>query len=236
MALKSMIVRTVAAGAIALAIAAPAKADWSGLYIGVNAGWIGLSDANWQFDNGNTQTQQPGDSDNFIVGGHLGLQHQWGQLVVGVEASYSGTLSNRNDSTGLCVNAAFACDIAFRQLFTIGPRLGWAPNHQWLIYVTGGYAGAYIDSKETIIATNTPFDRGSAYHDGWFIGGGFEWKMHGNWILGLEYQHISLDSAQHISSAIPVPPGDNRHIEADADIVRVRLSYKLGRTEEAPLK
>ena len=229
MTLHSLL-KTAAAGVMALAVAAPAKADWGGLYIGVSAGWAGLSEIDWTYVN---QTQpQLGDSDNFIAGGHIGIQHQWGQIVVGLEASYSGTLADRENSTGACPNPAFSCEAALRAVFTVGGRLGFAPSHQWLIYVSGGYASAWIDTATFNVATGNQFDKTSARHEGWYVGGGLDWALHGNWLLGVEYQHLFLDSDTHVAQLA----SEWRRIDADADIVRVRLSYKWGRPEAAPLK
>ena len=230
MSFASIMKKTAVAGVMALAIAAPAKADWSGLYIGASVGWVGLNDVTGVFPNG-PFAQQPGDSDNLLVGGHIGIQHQWGQIVVGLEASYSGTPADRESSSGLCFNPAFRCDVDLRSMFTIGGRLGFAPSHQWMVYVSGGYASAWMNSTTFLIANGSQFDRASARHEGWYIGGGFDWNLHGNWILGLEYQHLFLDSENHISSS--GAPINDRVIEADADIVRVRLSYKWGRPVEA---
>lgn len=229
MSFTSILKKTAAAGVVALAVAAPAKADWGGLYIGASVGWVGLTDTNWTFNGGNTVNI--GEVDNFIAGGHIGFQHQWGQIVVGVEASYSGTLASRDNASAPCPNPAFTCTLTARQVFTLGPRLGWAPNNQFLVYVTGGYAAAWLDTN----AISVPLEeKTSARHEGWYIGGGLEWALHHNWILGVEYQHLFLDSELHTSPLFA--PGDNRVIEADADIVRVRLSYKWGRPEAAPLK
>ena len=51
-------------------------------------------------------------------------------------------------------------------------------------------------------------------------------KLHDRWILGVEYMHIDLAGETHYP---PVASALTRRIEADADIVRLRLSYKFGR-------
>ncbi len=230
MTIKSFIAKTVATGAMALAIAAPAKADWSGLYIGGSVGYLWSGDVNWTFDN-TAVPQSSVDIENAIAAAHLGIQHQWGQIVVGLEASYTGRLGDDKGSVALCPNPAFTCAAGFNTMFTIGPRLGWAPNHQWLLYVTGGYATAQLTTNAVSAAAH---EKTSATHEGWFFGGGVEFNLHRGWVLGLEYRHVELDSAHHI--AFQPPAGSNRTIEADFDTVSVRLSYKFGRTEEAPLK
>src|SRR5262245_31065763 len=63
--------------------------NWSGLYVGVNAGY-GWADTDWRgpatFFGVNTFSTDPRGG---LVGGHIGYQHQWGNIVAGVEASYN---------------------------------------------------------------------------------------------------------------------------------------------------
>ena len=224
---SSLLKTSTIAGAMVIAAALPAKADWSGLYIGASVGYVWSDDVNWVYTNGNTP-QSSIDIENAIVGGHFGIQHQWGQIVVGLEASYNGRIGDDKGSTALCPNPAFTCSAGMNTVFTVGPRLGWAPNHQWLLYVTGGYAGAYL----TTFATNgVTEEKSSAYHDGWFIGGGVEFAIHRGWVLGVEYRHYDLSREFH-----EVFNTADRSIDAEFDSVTFRLSYKWGRTEEAPLK
>ncbi len=235
MRLVSYLRRASGIAGIVLAVAAPAKADWSGLYIGASIGYQS-TDVSWNWVNAPAVNESVS-HDSGIMGVHAGLQHQWGQLVVGVESSISNTRPfdyGYGDATVCNVNAGFNCSARLQHLVTIGPRLGWAPNHQWLVYVSGGYAGAHINTRVQNIANPNTDEQTSAYHDGWYIGGGVEWNVHGNWILGFEYQHVELDSKLHIESVFAGQ--DNRVADADIDIFRVRLSYKFGRTNEAPLK
>jgi outer membrane immunogenic protein len=233
MTISTFMKRAATAGAMALAVAVPAKADWGGLYIGASIGWQS-NDTDWAWV-AQPNPNEPNTHDSGIYGGHIGIQHQWGQIVVGLEATYNGTVRlDDNYGSHTCnVNANFTCDTRLDTMFTIGPRLGWAPNHQWLIYVTGGYAHAKIDTQNLTIPGGVQFEKTAEHHDGWFIGGGVEFKLHGNWILGVEYIHVGLDSELHINNQFI---SDNRHIDGDIDIVRARLSYKWGRPEVAPLK
>ena len=44
-----------------------------------------------------------------------------------------------------------------------------------------------------------------------------------NWIVGLEYQHINLNSKEHDPDGTLDP--NSRNMDAKVDIVRARLSY-----------
>jgi opacity protein-like surface antigen len=74
-------------------------------------------------------------------------------------------------------------------------------------------------------------------HDGWYVGGGVEYALTSNLILGAEYQRVSLDSERHLVPVGGAPSILTADIDADIDIVRARLSYKFGGSrEDVPLK
>ena len=51
---SSLLKTSTIAGAMVIAAALPAKADWSGLYIGASVGYVWSDDVNWVYTNGNT--------------------------------------------------------------------------------------------------------------------------------------------------------------------------------------
>jgi outer membrane immunogenic protein len=248
------------AGAVALGGGA-ASADntsynWGGLYFGANVGWMG-ADVDWRFltPSPTSPTAVSHNYDNGILGGHVGIQHQFGMFVIGIEAAYSGTGAfgqNRKETNCAFINpfTVERCDTrAVDSLFTIGPRFGWAPNSKWLVFLNGGFASARIETQlRTLdpVAFNGPevFASASRRHDGWYIGGGVEHALTPNWILGLEYQRVGLGAQTHCGANFLnrdcLPPSSSaeflRRIDADIDIVRARVSYKIGRREPEALK
>lgn len=221
---------SVAAAVVSMPASAQDYNRWGGLYFGANAGWQS-TDFDWKWDNPlvTTGAETP-QHDNGIYGGHVGFQHQWGQIVVGVETAFSGTgrFGSGFDGSTCNVNAVYACEGGLRNLFTIGPRIGWAPSDQWLLFATGGYALGGLQTQAVLLANGVAVERTTERHDGWFVGGGVEFALTRNIILGAEYQRVSLDTELHSVT----PATDNRQVSADIDIVRARLSFKLGRAEE----
>jgi len=206
--------------------------NWTGVYLGGNVGYMWANqDVNWPASIGVTNFKH---TPNTGIGGfQAGIQYQWTNLVLGVEFNWFGTFNN-NDATGSpqtgCPAAAFTCQTGVDNIWTIGPRLGWALN-DWLIYGTGGYAQGDIHTRSFEIATGAVFDDFDKRHGGWFAGAGVEyafWKTATlDGILGLEYQHIDLGTVRMLS------PGDGglfdvdtRDIRTTADLVRARLSIK----------
>jgi opacity protein-like surface antigen len=210
--------------------------NWSGFYFGAHSGWQWSSmDASV----GSTPVDF-GDHDSPVVGGQIGIQHQFGNFVLGVEGTL--TVAFRDDhSSAACPNPAFTCAMRFDDVLTVGPRLGWAMG-KWMPYITGGYANAAFDQKITQLpnATNPYGDR--QRHGGWYIGGGVDFAMAAGWTIGIEYRHYEFDEATYNPSRIVASTGlldlsqPANRADATSDIVTLRASWKLGRPEAAPLK
>ena len=137
--------------------------DWSGAYIGFNAGGI-WSQVDQTFPNplllngfgpGNGKSFSTSPSDG-IFGFHAGAQWQWGAWVLGAEAALSGCFQECRATSGIVSPPGIAPNTFFEHkitnLFTVGPRLGYAWDRV-MIYATGGYASA--DLKGTSCSTVT---------------------------------------------------------------------------------
>jgi opacity protein-like surface antigen len=209
--------------------------NWSGLYFGANAGWL-TGEGDWTYPNGTSP--QPITFDSGVLGGHIGLQHQFNSIVVGVEGGWMGTgaFADNDFDGGNCPNAAFRCLGRLNSLYMIGPRVGWTPSSNWMLYLTGGYASGRIETRTVSVATGLAFDQSASRHDGWYLGGGVEVALAHNMILGVEYLHIDLDARNAAPSPFSATEVRN-NLSGDADVVRARLSFILGRPAPAtPLK
>jgi opacity protein-like surface antigen len=122
-------------------------------------------------------------------------------------------------------------------------------------YLAGGYASAsYTDqivrgpggfAQQPILWSR---DR----YNGWYIGGGVDMALAQNWTLGFEYRHYEFDDVAAVPSCaaqaaaggaiatcntIGQPfPLATRLVDVGLDTVSLRLSWKFGRPEPAPLK
>jgi outer membrane immunogenic protein len=175
--------------------APPAAFTWTGIYGG---GYIGgmwaktdndfvfPSPASWQ------QSASVG-----IAGGIVGIQYQWGNLVLGVEGNAGGALSN-GLGTASC-NPATACAAGLaitatspQAIFSAGGRAGWAFGY-WLPYVSGGYAnaGTLVQTIQSPATTEV----GRTSPDGAYIGGGLDYAVWGSGlVVGLEYRHYDFQT------------------------------------------
>jgi len=207
--------------------------NWTGFYVGANAGWAGTN-----YDNAYTVgTSFESDSDTGLFGGHVGYQHQMGNLVIGVEA-LGAWASNDDRELVQCPNPATRCSgVLGESLWSVGPRLGYAV-HKWLPYVTGGYAEAEFDHV-VVNGAGAVTRQANDREGGWYIGGGVEYALTSNLSVGVEYRRYDFDftSERFIVPGGAVDPGDQANVDAEVDTVTARVSFKFGaRDEVAPLK
>jgi opacity protein-like surface antigen len=218
-------------------VAQVAPTSWSGFYFGMHSGFV------WSdFDASVAGVSAFSVShDAELIGGQIGIQHQFGNLVVGLEGTMMSTFRDDYASTP-CPNTSFTCAARIDDIITIGPRLGWAMG-KWMPYLTGGYANGGFSEKISIIANSANPYQDHQRHSGWFIGGGVEMALAAGWTTGLEYRHYEFDDATYnvtrttaggvIDTSQPANVAD-----ATADAITLRVSWKFDRPAPvaAPLK
>jgi outer membrane immunogenic protein len=214
------------------AYAAPAYTNWSGFYIGGHAGGA-WSDADWSNVN---LTGEPvsNSSSGFIGGGQIGYNQQYGNIVLGVEASLSGT--TLSDDSRSVVNPAVTYSTDVNTIVTVTGRLGVAVD-QWLLYGKAGWAGAQVDvsGRNTALPDSFSFDD---WRNGWTVGAGFEYKLARNISLGLEYSYIDLGSdsfSGRTAANIPVTVSDH-DLQIQSVTARLNFQFYRDRDDYRPLK
>jgi len=205
---------------------APAAAyNWSGFYVGGTVGYNNGS-ADWFFHNAGLFPQDnPHEIEGWNGGGFVGLQWQTGNVVLGVEAN---GLWGDIRGWSICPSGIDRCHTSVDDLWTVGGRLGlvWGASGRFMTYISGGWASAKVDTTGVTIATGAVLDTTSARHDGWYIGGGLDFTLVGNWIFGVEYRHYQLEDGIHVSSL--GNPLIDRTVKPEWDSLQFRLSYKFG--------
>jgi outer membrane immunogenic protein len=207
--------------------------DWSGVYVGGKLGGA-WSDIDWTQDLSvfsAAGAAAPGTPVTFgpsgIAGGVFGGANlQMGQWIFSLEASYIGLgLSESATSPFFPATDTFQTDIEW--LATVEPRIGYTWNRTFA-FVKGGWAGG-----DATFSVSSPV-RGSAstkeFVDGWTIGGGLEYACWSSVILGIEYQHITLDLADAAdcplcAAGIPIGTPSSVAGTANIDAVMARASY-----------
>jgi outer membrane immunogenic protein len=237
--MKKLLLAAIAAGALygapAFAADMPLKAappapaaafDWSGFYVGGDAGWqrsrIGLSDPLF-----GTLTYAP-QHDSAALGAFVGAQRQFGQFVLGVEGGYMSAFGNASlgSTPSLSIfipGGTGTAQAKLKDIWSGGARIGLAMG-KWMPYLTGGYAsGSFEFDGQNVPGPGT--EQAKANTGGGYIGGGVDWALTNNWIVGAEYRHYAFST----KTVTAVATGFTEPVSfaPRTDTVLARLSYKF---------
>ena len=162
--------------------------NWTGFYIGLNAG-AAIRNNQWgsSYYAGYPYYGTPANNNGvgFTGGGQIGYNWQMGAAVFGLEADLN-YLSAQNAS-----NAAYwlgATNSTGGLLGTVRGRLGLAMD-RWLIYATGGlaYGNAYYQSWYPYGVAGYYGTTSSGMKIGYSVGAGVEYAIANNWSIKAEY-------------------------------------------------
>lgn len=221
---------------------APASYDWSGGYVGVNAGGA-LNNSNFRSNysyrgqddigqdavdlvNGLDHSDSP-DEGAFEAGILAGYNIQMSSLVLGIEGDFNylgfnGTVRNNAGDVMSQVlqpestRAVDKIDYEGTWYGTVRGRVGYAVDNV-LLYGTGGLAYGQLSIKQKLDASNGDeyaswSSERDAWKMGWTIGGGIEYAVD-RWTLGLEYLYVDLGSYDW--SSRPSVSLDDAALQAD---------------------
>jgi len=199
--------------------------DWSGFYLGVNAGrgWVNDKNRPTCTDsagvvNGPLCEIVPGskmDSSSFIAGGQVGYNLQWQSLVVGIETDYQGA-DLRNSvvingpfkffGTPGTVGSTFSASERLNSLGTVRARLGVAVD-RLLIYGTAGLAYSPLSLHSDLTLSGAGGFTFPASDQvlklGWTVGGGIEMAVADSWTFKVEGLFFDLGSDTTHGTCIP---------------------------------
>lgn len=207
--------------------------NWTGFYVGVNAG-LGVGEQRSQFTTTANLNSIFTHSPIGAIGGvQAGYNWQFGNWVIGAEADIQA--SGISDST----NCLFLCTAASRAVFeqsldwfgTVRARIGYTSGPV-LAYYTGGFA--YGSAKSTITETLGGVTGVFGFDDtvtGWTLGSGVEAALGGNWTGKLEYLYLDLGDGSIAYTFGGIPHTFSSDIQAH--IFRAGLNYKIGGTPVA---
>jgi len=206
--------------------------NWTGFYVGVNAGGsIGRDPTTQKIANiapiGSFTLAPSG----FVGGGQLCYNYQFApNWLIGVEGDIQGASQRDSSCVGDCgftgITVFTLTDTQKVNWFaTVRARLGYTDG-DWLWYVTGG--GAWGEVHNELRAFVNFLDvTGSANFNqsGWVIGGGVETHLSGAWTAKLEYLYLDLGGITDVA----VQSGRTFTSTSDIrdHIIRVGLNYKI---------
>ncbi len=221
-------------------VPAPPVFSWTGLYLGAQVGAAWNSGGFDDSADPNIEIQSVPyfhtNDTGVIAGGHIGYNYQISQFVLGVEGSFSYIGIDRTDEVAASDSTGY---FSTRQnwIGTIGARIGYAFDRV-LIYADGGAAFTRYNISESNNwdAFNYSSDyAGGHTRVGWTVGGGIEYALTDNWIVGVDYKYYDFGS-RNLSSGYFTPPYDGQPAGPGFDVFRVhesensvtaRVSYKF---------
>jgi outer membrane immunogenic protein len=226
-------------------VAAPAY-NWTGFYIGGNAGygWSDQTDsiaaiADPGFILGppsGAATSVPVKAKGFIGGAQFGYNWQLSpSWLLGLEADFSGSdLTGTNAVPGTDTSRIMTAQEKLDWLGTVRGRFGILPSDRILTYLTGGLAYGHAMLSTALSRTtgcagnNCEAGSVSDIKVGWTIGGGAEWVFASNWSVRAEYLYVDLGSISH-NMTDPNFPFElfSASIPLRENIVRGGLNYKF---------
>lgn len=195
--------------------------SWSGFYIGGHLGGV-WSHTDWSGISFDPSAVYSFYSSGIAGGVHGGFNYQVQQWVFGIEGSW--TSIDLSDGFASSPSNSYATKIDW--ITTVVGRVGYTWD-RWLLYVSGGYAGAQVIAIGTGGGLPGPF-RLAATDNGWTVGGGLEFMWWNNFVFGADYKYIELGGSR--SGVTPLPfgiPVAVSHVDTRIQVATARLSYKF---------
>ena len=194
---------------------APPVWNWTGCYLGAQAGYGTIQD---------NSLGAPIDGGGALAGGQVGCNHQMNILVFGVEGEglWSGMKSTLSSS-----GAGFTQQFTTKNTsdYDIAARFGFAYDRA-LIYGKAGWVWGQFNWRGTTSLGSLL--TGSSTLDGLFLGLGLEYGITPNWSAKVEYDYFGF--ANNNVTFINTCAGcSNSNLTASAEkhIVKVGLNYKF---------
>lgn len=204
--------------------------SWTGMYAGLHAGGA-IGDLAFQ-DSLDfaplVENHGKLDASGFLGGLQLGLNKQFGSLVLGGELSLSG--ADFSGSQQGCTNVfpvpfEEKCTAHINWLVTALAKVGYAYD-RWLVTGSAGWtiAGAdytyEVDAFGVAVSTNETLD-------GFTYGAGLKYALTDDVSLGVDYLHADLEGKGDIFARPLLPVGEGQR-QLDLDIWRAQINLKLG--------
>jgi len=189
--------------------------NWSGLYLGLNAG--GAFGANTATASGGGVSASASKSvPGFIGGAQIGANYQTGPVVWGLEADYDASTQNQSLGSGVLSGSNEMPWFA-----TLRGRLGMAFGHT-LIYGTAGGAGVEIRSANLTLPTGSTST--TVTHGAWTAGAGIEYGLTDHLSARLDY--LYFDTGNVATGFIGAPTTAMTSRLRD-NLVRAGLNYRF---------
>ena len=202
----------------------PPASDWTACYFGGNVGW---GRANQDYISAGGLSEGRTRADGVVAGGQAGCDVQvTSYWVFGVQGLIDW--SNADGSNASLVTPANVFHTDARWFATVAGRVGLVVVPSLLVYGKAGYGfvGEHNTMSASGVLTN---DANNARTFGALdAGGGFEWKMHANWSLWVEYDHIFRRTDALLFRGLGGATSFTEIVRRDFDKVLFGINYRFG--------
>lgn len=172
----------------------PALYDWSGFYVGLQAGYgWGSSRVRIGGASGPFAPMSFRIDDNLGFGGaHAGLNYQMGSLVVGIDGDVEVL-----DSSGRFIAGGLTGRVTQDWQGAVRARIGYAFD-RLMVYGAGGVS--FTEYERRVYDGAGLSERLTSARTGWNIGAGINFALTENVILGAEYRYTDFGRNRFASS------------------------------------
>jgi outer membrane immunogenic protein len=195
----------------------PAYYNWTGFYIGVNAGYGSAKVGETASDGSGTGSATTAGG---LGGAQVGYNYQIGSVVLGFEADFDGSMATKSITAG---SVSGTNQIPW--IGTLRGRVGYAFD-RWLVYATVGGAATQLLSTVNVGAMGTAST--STTIGAWTAGGGVEAAITDNLSARLEYLYIDTGNTTIAQvGGTPPPPVVTVTGRLQDSLVRAGLNYRF---------
>jgi len=195
----------------------PSYYDWTGLYLGLNAGYASAKMSETPSDgSGSGSASIPGG----IGGAQIGYNYQVGGVVLGFEADFDGSMATKSITAG---SASGTVQIPW--IGSLRGRVGYAFD-RLLVYATAGGAATQVLANVNVGALGSAST--STTTGAWTAGGGIEAAITDN--LSARVEYLYLDTGNITMAQVggtPPPPVVTVSGRLQENMVRAGLNYRF---------
>jgi outer membrane immunogenic protein len=221
-------------------IYAPVLYNWTGFYIGGQAGggWFDNQVTNGPNAADGTVNFPPGFVHNtvhgsgWLAGGYAGFNYQVNQIVVGIDGDYSWARLTGSTADIGPTGFTDTSNETVKWIATVTGRLGYAVNN-WMFFGKAGAAWAGFSGNSStfnVAGVNTNNNTNSQTRDGWTVGTGVEWGFAPHWSTKLEYDYVKFMTANYNNTDTTVAgvvtfPG--RSATSSLSMLKLGVAYRF---------
>ncbi len=196
---------------------APAYYNWTGLYIGLNAGYASATvSESLSGATGSGSATMPGG----IGGAQIGYNYQIGGVVLGFEADFDGSMATKSITAG---SVSGTNQIPW--IGTLRGRVGYAFD-RLLVYATAGGAATQLLSTVNVGGIGSASTSNTT--GAWTAGGGLEVAITDNLSARVEYLYLDTGNIPVAQvGATPPPPFVTVTGHLQDNLLRAGFNYRL---------